>query len=68
LFRTFLLGGSSSALSSPVPLRLTSILAFVAAAKNPALSAFLLLGYTLFDAVAVGGSTGGKSLSESSTG
>ena len=48
LFRTFLLGGSSALVASPcaTPV-LTSILAFVAKAQNPALGALLLLGYTL---------------------
>jgi len=48
LLRTFLLGGSSALVASPcaTPV-LTSILAFVANASNPALGAFLLLGYTL---------------------
>jgi cytochrome c-type biogenesis protein len=48
LVRTFLLGGSSALVASPcaTPV-LTSILAFVATASNPALGALLLLGYTL---------------------
>jgi len=48
LFRTFLLGGSSALVASPcaTPV-LTSILAFVAKAQNPALGALLLFGYTL---------------------
>jgi len=48
LVRTFLLGGSSALVASPcaTPV-LTSILAFVANAANPALGALLLLGYTL---------------------
>lgn len=48
LFRTFLLGGSSALVASPcaTPV-LTSILAFVAKAHNPATGALLLLGYTL---------------------
>jgi cytochrome c-type biogenesis protein len=47
LLRTFLLGGSSALVASPcaTPV-LTSILAFVANASNPALGALLLLGYT----------------------
>jgi cytochrome c-type biogenesis protein len=65
LFRTFLLGGSSALVSSPcaTPV-LTSILAFVAAAKNPALGAFLLLGYTLgySTPLLLVASTGGKAL------
>jgi cytochrome c-type biogenesis protein len=65
LLRTFLLGGSSALVSSPcaTPV-LTSILAFVAAAKNPALGAFLLLGYTLgySTPLLLVASTGGKAL------
>jgi cytochrome c-type biogenesis protein len=65
LFRTFLLGGSSALVASPcaTPV-LTSILAFVAAAKNPALGALLLLGYTLgySTPLLLVASTGGKAL------
>jgi cytochrome c-type biogenesis protein len=65
LFRTFLLGGSSALVSSPcaTPV-LTSILAFVASAQNPALGAFLLLGYTLgySTPLLLVASTGGKAL------
>jgi cytochrome c-type biogenesis protein len=65
LLRTFLLGGSSALVASPcaTPV-LTSILAFVAAAKNPALGAFLLLGYTLgySTPLLLVASTGGKAL------
>ena len=48
LFRTFLLGGSSALVASPcaTPV-LTSILAFVAATKDPTLGAILLLTYTV---------------------
>ena len=48
LVRTFLLGGSSALVASPcaTPV-LTSILAYVANAHDPALGALLLLGYTL---------------------
>jgi cytochrome c-type biogenesis protein len=47
LIRTFLLGGSSALVASPcaTPV-LTSILAYVASAANPAIGALLLLGYT----------------------
>jgi len=48
LFRTFLLGGSSALVASPcaTPV-LTSILAFVAGAQDPALGALLLFIYTV---------------------
>jgi len=65
LFRTFLLGGSSALVASPcaTPV-LTSILAFVAKAQNPALGALLLFGYTLGYAtpLLVIASTGGQAL------
>jgi len=65
LFRTFLLGGSSALVASPcaTPV-LTSILAFVAKAQNPALGALLLLGYTLgySTPLLVVASTGGQAL------
>ena len=65
LVRTFLLGGSSALVASPcaTPV-LTSILAFVANASNPALGALLLLGYTLGYAtpLLIVASTGGQFL------
>lgn len=65
LLRTFLLGGTSALVASPcaTPV-LTSILGFVAAAKNPALGALLLLGYTLgySTPLLLVASTGGKAL------
>ncbi|EEC46499.1 biogenesis protein [Phaeodactylum tricornutum CCAP 1055/1] len=65
LVRTFLLGGSSALVASPcaTPV-LTSILAFVAKAQNPALGAALLLGYTLgySTPLLIIASTGGKAL------
>jgi len=65
LVRTFLLGGSSALVASPcaTPV-LTSILAFVANAANPALGALLLLGYTLGYAtpLLIVAATGGQAL------
>jgi len=65
LFRTFLLGGSSALVASPcaTPV-LSSILAFVASAKNPALGALLLLGYTFgySTPLLLVASTGGQAL------
>lgn len=65
LFRTFLLGGSSALVASPcaTPV-LTSILAFVAKAQNPALGALLLFGYTLgySTPLLLVASTGGQAL------
>jgi len=67
LFRTFLLGGSSALVASPcaTPV-LTSILGFVASAKNPVLGGVLLFGYTLGYAtpLLIIASTGGKALVE----
>ena len=65
LFRTFLLGGSSALVASPcaTPV-LTSILAFVAASRDPALGAVLLFTYTVgySTPLLVAGASGGQAL------
>ena len=65
LFRTFLLGGSSALVASPcaTPV-LTSILAFVAANRDPALGGILLLTYTIgySTPLLVVGASGGQAL------
>jgi cytochrome c-type biogenesis protein len=65
LFRTFLLGGSSALVASPcaTPV-LTSILAYVAASRDPTLGTALLVTYTLgySTPLLVVGATGGEAL------
>ena len=67
LFRTFLLGGSSALVASPcaTPV-LTSILAYVSNASNPAFGALLLFGYTLgySTPLLVVAGTGGQALAK----
>jgi len=65
LFRTFLLGGSSALVASPcaTPV-LTSILAFVAANRDPVLGSILLFTYTVgySTPLLVVGASGGQAL------
>jgi len=65
IFRTFLLGGSSALVASPcaTPV-LTSILGFLAATRDPALGAILLLTYTIgySTPLLIVGATGGQAL------
>lgn len=65
LFRTFLLGGSSALVASPcaTPV-LTSILAFVAASRDPLLGSVLLFTYTIgySTPLLIVGASGGQAL------
>lgn len=65
LFRTFLLGGSSALVASPcaTPV-LTSILAFVAASRDPLLGSLLLFTYTIgySTPLLIVGASGGQAL------